>query len=66
MNKNGWPLEARGAEVYGPNAPTAGPPPYRIYKLVPSKAFGLPGTLGMEEFEQSDLPKPTRYDFADD
>ena len=66
LNKSGWPLEARGAEVYGPNAPTAGPPPYRIYKLIPSKAFGLPGTLGMEQFDQSELPKPTRYDFAGD
>jgi hypothetical protein len=66
FNSNGWPLEARGNEVHGPNAPTAGPPPYRIFRMVPSKAFGLPGTLGMDQFDPADLPKPTRWDFADD
>jgi Pyridoxamine 5'-phosphate oxidase len=60
----GWPsLEVRGVEVYGPNAPTAGPPPFRIYRMIPSKAFGLPGTFGMEQFDQSELPKPTRWVF---
>jgi hypothetical protein len=63
----GWPsLEVRGAEVYGLNAPTAGPPPFRIYRMVPSKAFGLPGTYGMEQFDRGDLPKPTRWEFAGD
>jgi len=62
----GWPLEARGDEVHGPNAPSAGPPPYRIYRMVPSKAFGLPGTHGMDQFKQEELPKPTRWDFAGD
>jgi nitroimidazol reductase NimA-like FMN-containing flavoprotein (pyridoxamine 5'-phosphate oxidase superfamily) len=61
-----WPLEARGDTVEGPNAPTAGPPPYRIYRMVPTKAFGLPGTHGMEQFKQDELPKPTRWDFAGD
>jgi hypothetical protein len=65
FNANGWPLEARGTEVHGPNAPTAGPPPYRIYRMQPSRAFGLPGTYGMDKFDQSELPKPTRWDFAD-
>ena len=32
--------------------------------MVPSKAFGLPGTYGMDKFEQEDLPKPTRWEFA--
>jgi nitroimidazol reductase NimA-like FMN-containing flavoprotein (pyridoxamine 5'-phosphate oxidase superfamily) len=58
-----WPLEARGDKVYGPNAPTAGPPPYSIYRMVPSKAFGLPGMFGMEQSDPADLPKPTRYEF---
>ena len=62
----GWPLEARGTEVFGPNAPTAGPPPYRIFRMVPSKAFGLPGTYGMDKFERDELPKPTRWDFGGD
>jgi hypothetical protein len=60
-----WPLEPRGAEVHGPNAPTAGPAPYRIYRLTPHRAFGLPGNYGMFQVEPDDLPKPTRWDFAD-
>jgi nitroimidazol reductase NimA-like FMN-containing flavoprotein (pyridoxamine 5'-phosphate oxidase superfamily) len=63
LRGNTWPLEARGGHVYGPNAPTAGPPPYAIYRMVPSKAFGLPGMFGMEQFDQSELPKPTRWAF---
>ena len=66
LKKNGWPLEARGVEVYGPNAPTAGPPPYRIYRMTPSRAFGLPGQEGMEEFTPEDLPSPTRWEFGAD
>ena len=64
FKSNNWPLEAKGDEVFGPNAPTAGPPPYRIFRMVPSKAFGLPGTYGMEKAEQEDLPKPTRWEFS--
>ena len=63
LNDNGWPLEVRGTQVDGPNAPTAGPSPYSIYRMVPSKAFGLPGMLGMEQSDPGDLPKPTRYEF---
>ena len=66
FNAGGWPLEARGNEVHGPNAPTAGPPPYRIFRVEPIKAFGLPGTYGMEQFKQEELPRPTRWDFARD
>ncbi len=63
LTKSGWPLEASGDKVDGPNAPTAGPPPYTIFRFRPSKAFGLPGMLGMDQFEQSALPKPTRWEF---
>jgi hypothetical protein len=66
LRGNNWPLEARGNQVYGPNAPTAGPPPYSIYRMVPSKAFALPGMFGMEQFDQAELPKPTRWVFSDD
>ena len=66
LKKNGWPLEARGVEVFGPNAPTAGPPPYRIYRMTPSKVFGLPGQYGMDKFDPADLLKPTRWVFSDD
>jgi hypothetical protein len=66
LKASGWPLEARGTDVHGPNAPTAGPPPYRIYRVEPIKAFGLPGTYGMEQFKQEELPQPTRWTFAAD
>jgi hypothetical protein len=66
LNSNGWQLEARGDEVFGPNAPTAGPAPYRIWRMVPSRVFGLPGMHGMDQFDQSELPKPTRWDFEGD
>ena len=65
LTTSGWPLEANGDKVDGPNAPTAGPPPYTIFRIVPSKAFGLPGMFGMDQFEQSDLPRPTRWEFDD-
>ncbi len=65
FNANGWPLEARGAELYGPNAPTAGPPPYRIFRVEPSTVFGFPGTYGMEQFKPEELPSPTRWTFGD-
>jgi hypothetical protein len=63
LSGKNWPLEARDDQVYGPNAPTAGPPPYSIYRMVPSKVFGLPGMLGMEQSDPGDLPKPTRWKF---
>lgn len=58
-----WPLEIRADRVHGPNAPSAGPPPYSVFQLVPSLVFGLPGTLGMERFDPADLPRPTRWEF---
>ncbi len=58
-----WPLEARGHHLYGPHAPTAGPPPYTLYRIVPTRVFGLPGMLGMDTFDPAELPKPTRWDF---
>jgi len=64
LSASGWPLEAKGDKVYGPNAPTAGPPPYTIFRIVPSKVFGLPGMYGMDQFDQADLPRPTRWDFV--
>jgi pyridoxamine 5'-phosphate oxidase-like protein len=66
LNEHNWPLEAKGDKVYGPNAPTAGPPPYTIFRIVTSKVFGLPGMFGMEQFDPEDLPKPTRWEFGAD
>jgi Pyridoxamine 5'-phosphate oxidase len=66
LKANGWPLEVRGNGVHGPHSPTAGPPPYRIFRLEPITAFGQPGTYAMEQFEQDELPKPTRWTFGID
>lgn len=63
LRASGWPLEARGVEVHGPSAPTAGSPPYRIYRLTPQRGFGLPGNYGMFQVDAADLPKPTRWTF---
>ena len=65
FREKGWALEATGDKVDGPNAPTAGPPPYTIFRIVPSRVFGLPGMTGMEQFDPGELPKPTRWDFGD-
>jgi len=66
LSENEWPLEAKGDKVHGPHAPTAGPPPYTLFRIVPSKAFGLPGMHGMDTFDPADLPKPTRWEFGAD
>ena len=66
LRATNWPLEVRGTEVYGPHAPTAGKPPYRIWRLTPAVVFGLPGMLGMEQYQPEELPKPTRWDFSAD
>lgn len=63
--QKGWPLDAKGDKVYGPHGPTAGPPPYTFFRIVPSRVFGLPGMTGMEQFDPGDLPKPTRWEFGD-
>jgi len=60
----GWPLELRDGRVVGPNAPTAGPPPYSVFRVAPTTIFGLPGTAGMDKFDPADLPRPTRWDFT--
>jgi hypothetical protein len=53
----GWPTRVAGDELdaeYG--APTSGGPPYRVYEIRPSKAFGLPTT-------DDALFEPTRWRF---
>jgi nitroimidazol reductase NimA-like FMN-containing flavoprotein (pyridoxamine 5'-phosphate oxidase superfamily) len=57
----GWPLEARGSDVYGDHGPTAGPPPYTFYRLEPTKVICLPGMSGM--FDDDRHHKPTRWEF---
>jgi nitroimidazol reductase NimA-like FMN-containing flavoprotein (pyridoxamine 5'-phosphate oxidase superfamily) len=63
-SKMEWPLEVQGSRVVGPNAPTAGPPPYAIFRMAPTTIFGLPGLTGMEQFDPAELPRPTRWDVA--
>ena len=59
-----WPLEVRDGGVVGPNAPTAGPPPYAVYALTPTTIFGIPGVAGMEEgIGPADAFNPTRWRF---
>ncbi len=65
LASNNWPLEVRGDKVFGPHAPTAGQPPYTVFRIVPSRVFGLPGMQGMDQFDPAELPRPTRWDFAD-
>jgi hypothetical protein len=63
-SKMGWPLEVRDDGVFGPNAPTAGSPPYAVFELTPTTVFGLPGVAGTDEeggFERS--LRPTRWRF---
>jgi hypothetical protein len=60
----GWPLEVRDGGVFGPNAPTAGPPPYAVYALMPTTVFGLPGIAGTEEgVGSAGAFSPTRWRF---
>ena len=44
-----WPLTVGDGGVFGPNAPTAGPPPYAVFELTPTTVVGLPGIAGTEE-----------------
>ncbi len=62
-----WPLELREGVVFGPNAPTAGPPPYAVFELAPTTVYGLPGVTGTDEQGQSTTEPvaPTRWRFRD-
>ena len=44
-----WPLTLGESRVDGPNAPTAGPPPYAVWAFRPETVFGLPGVAGTNE-----------------
>jgi hypothetical protein len=60
-----WPLTVRDDGVFGPNAPTAGPPPYAVFELRPAAVFGLPGLTGMDKEGKRRKPpiSPTRWRF---
>ena len=40
-SKYGWRVTVRDSAFYGEGAPTAGPPPYGVYAIAPSVAFGF-------------------------
>jgi nitroimidazol reductase NimA-like FMN-containing flavoprotein (pyridoxamine 5'-phosphate oxidase superfamily) len=42
MTKYGWQVTVRDGAFYADGAPTAGPPPYEVYEVIPTTAFGLP------------------------
>jgi hypothetical protein len=58
-----WPLELRGDTIFGENAPSAGPPPYAFFELIPTTVFGLPGLAGTEEAGTAGSLSPTRWRF---
>ena len=61
--RNSWPWRPRATRSTvrtAPGRPTA----YTIFRIVPSRVFGLPGMTGMEQYDPADLPRPTRWDFS--
>jgi len=39
--KYDWPVEVRSGALWGEGAPTAGPPPYEVYRVDPATAFAF-------------------------
>lgn len=54
--KYGWHPEVREGALWADGAPTAGPPPYRVYAVRPSTAFGFPTS-------EDEPITPTRWRF---
>lgn len=52
--KYGWQVTIRESAYYGHGAPTAGPPPYEVYRLTPEKVFA---------FGSDESFTPTRWRF---
>ena len=53
--KYGWSVDVRAGALHGEGAPTAGRSPYHVYRLAPSRGFGLP---------TDEHAAPTRWRFA--
>jgi hypothetical protein len=54
--KAGWPATVEGGGLTAPfTAPSAGPPPWRLYRLTPHTAFGV---------ASAEPHGATRWDFA--
>jgi nitroimidazol reductase NimA-like FMN-containing flavoprotein (pyridoxamine 5'-phosphate oxidase superfamily) len=56
--KYGWPVSVRGGAFHAEGAPTAGPPPYAVYQVIPVVVFGF----GTEDDRYG--PRSTRWDFV--
>lgn len=57
ISKYGWPVTVRDGAFEAPyGAPTSGPPPYEVFRIVPDVAFGF-GT------DDSLAPRSTRWQF---
>ena len=62
-SKYGWHVTMRDGAFYGDGTPTAGPPPYAVYAVTPTRAFGLPGVAGTDDQGQGTQGafSPTRW-----
>jgi hypothetical protein len=52
--KYDWPITVREGAFYADGAPTAGPPPYDVYQVIPSRTFA---------FGEDESFNPTRWRF---
>lgn len=52
--KYDWPVEVRGSALWGEGAPTAGPPPYEVYRVNAETVFA---------FGHAETLTPTRWRF---
>lgn len=55
VGKYGWETTVQDGALHAEGAPTAGPPPFHVFVVVPARAFGFPTT--------DDAP-PTRWRFT--
>lgn len=57
-SKYGWAVRVRDGAFWADGAPTAGPPPYEVYRVTPVVVFGF----GTEDDRYG--PRSTRWDFT--
>jgi nitroimidazol reductase NimA-like FMN-containing flavoprotein (pyridoxamine 5'-phosphate oxidase superfamily) len=64
-SKYEWHVTVRDGAFYGDGAPTAGPPPYAVFEVTPTMAFGFPGVAGTDQKGQGKEEgfNPTRWRF---